>query len=86
MIHSTGKIKPNIVMMWCDPRCRDLHEIKFVAKKDIDVVDGDCIYVGPTETPFFYVIESIKERRSSTVSGYNYVTASAIRKRGEKVE
>jgi hypothetical protein len=79
MIHETRKLKSNIVMMWCDPFGKGEQEIKFVAKDGVQVNDGDAISVGSNEHPCFYILHQIKESRPATVSGYNYITATAVR-------
>lgn len=86
MVHTTKKINPNVLMMWCEPNIKTEQEIKFVAKKDIVINIGDAIDVGPDEHPYFYVLGEIKERRESTVSGWDYLTATATRQKGEKQE
>ena len=77
--HETKKINSGVVMMWCDANIKTEQTIKVNVKKGIKINPGDRISVGSDEHPAFYNINSIDEKRDSTLNGWDYITAKATR-------
>ncbi len=78
MIHKEISSRGQLVMMWCDFREKGKQTIKFNYRDNVS--DGDIIEVGSIESKAYYHIERVIETRDSSMTGYNYITALAIRK------
>jgi hypothetical protein len=76
--HETKKVNSNVVIMWSDPKIKGEQTIKLNVR-DEKINEGDRISCGSSDNPIYYYIIEINENKPSSLSGWDYVTATAIR-------